>query len=115
MTAIISKVDSLGSPKFYKGVSPDDLDAPNGFYNADNGEERMPHRADGRPSNADFLPEGLILEQQANEEHKMKEPSTKTPGATFGNSTKPKAGLKSNLNQGSMPRAKAPAPGNNLK
>jgi len=107
------ETENLGVPNYYKGVVPHDTTDTNGFYELEDGVLRLPHRLDGRPSQVDFLPAGTLDNQTIKEELIMAMPTS--PGATLGKQNKHKGGLDKNLTQGQMPRAKAPAPGNNLK
>ena len=87
---------NLGVPQFLKGVTPERDPVTLGWYETG----RDPHRADGRPSNVDFLPRGLITNQTNHEEVILMAttPATRTPGATLGNDSKPKNGPSTNLN-----------------
>jgi len=113
MAAKLRETRNLGVPAFYKGVHPE-LDYPvSGFYVDD---QRMPNRADGRPSESDFLPKGLLTQDYQQEVIIMATtPSTKTPGADLGTAPNAKQGLKKNLDPAGKTGLKPLNPGNSLK
>ena len=112
MAAKLRETRNLGVPRFYKGVHPS-LDHPeSGFYDDD---RHLPNRTDGRPSNSDFLPKGLLTQNYQQEVIIMATPSTKTPGADLGTAPNAKKGLKKNLDPAGKTGLKPINPGNNLK
>jgi len=106
------EVLNLGVPQFLKGVTPREEERESGFYLSD----RKPHRDDGRPSNADFLPKGLLSKSYQHEETIMATtPSTKTPGSDLGTPANSKSPMGKNLDPANQTGSTGPKPGNGLK
>jgi len=112
MAAKVKETPNLGVPQFLKGVTPQEESHVSGFYLSD----RIPHRSDGKPSNADFLPAGLLTQSYPHEETKMATtPSTKTPGSDLGTPPNAKSPMGKNLDPANQTGSTPPKPGNGLK
>jgi hypothetical protein len=101
------EIPNLGIPGFLTGVTPAEEEVTEGWYS----DGRIPHRADGRPSKADFLPAGMLDNQTVKEEFIMA--SVKTPGATLSTQKRKKTGL-NNLNKAKQTGFTPPKSGGNL-
>jgi len=60
----VESANNLGVPRFLTAVTPTKSPSTVGWYESG----RVAHRADGRPSNVDFLPSNLFDNQTKHED-----------------------------------------------